>query len=572
MNNAPVSSEHIYDWLCNEISKDLKELNSDIDFDELETIEKVYSVELRRLKKSALKLLPSDSIEYKTRLADEIIRLQNDCKLTTQALVRFCGAERNKLTIIVLDNCDKRLRNEQLLMFQAAQWLQREFRALIILPLREETYDNHRNEPPLDTALKDMAFRIEPPSFHNVLTKRVNLALAEMKKRTNDTGNLEYVLPNGMKVQYPASEQAYYLSTILKSVFEYDRFIRRMIVGLAGRDLRRAMEIFLEFCTSGHIGEDEIFKITQAEGRHVLPYHVVTRVLFRMNRRYYDGDSSYVKNVFLCHPEDPKPSYFTRLSILNWCDKRFHMKGPTNLKGYHQVHSLKTDLFPLGLTDEMVQRELLYLLKAKCIFAEHFRVDQISNDDLIKLAPAGSVHLDLIRNPDYLAAIAEETWFDNEEIASLIMEQIVEKGTHYGLEATLKNAETLVKYLQHQIDLPFPNPTIYLDGSDWDYLIDISNSVRILDNRIRNFTKQNPWFNVGNRYKVNQIVVGSVDGIDDNYGIFVQIEPDVIGLVHISNLPPMEQVRNSIKLKQQLTVRINSINETSHRMALELID
>ena len=29
----------------------------------------------------------------------------------------------------------------------------------------------------------------------------------------------------------------------------------------AGRDVRRALEIFLDFCNSGHIGEDEIYKI-----------------------------------------------------------------------------------------------------------------------------------------------------------------------------------------------------------------------------------------------------------------------------------------------------------------------
>ena len=53
-------------------------------------------------------------------------------------------------------------------MFQAAQWLQNTFKCLVILPLRDETYDNHRNEPPLDTALKDLVFRIEPPLFQHV--------------------------------------------------------------------------------------------------------------------------------------------------------------------------------------------------------------------------------------------------------------------------------------------------------------------------------------------------------------------------------------------------------------------
>jgi hypothetical protein len=44
---------------------------------------------------------------------------------------RYCSTEKGVLLIIVLDNSDKRLREEQLLMFEAAQWLQREFRGLV---------------------------------------------------------------------------------------------------------------------------------------------------------------------------------------------------------------------------------------------------------------------------------------------------------------------------------------------------------------------------------------------------------------------------------------------------------
>lgn len=71
-------------------------------------------------------------------------------------------------------------------MFEAAQWLQREFRCLVVLPLRDETYDNHRDQPPLDTALKDLVFRIEPPMFQQVLVSRVQLAM-----RALDTGGAD---------------------------------------------------------------------------------------------------------------------------------------------------------------------------------------------------------------------------------------------------------------------------------------------------------------------------------------------------------------------------------------------
>ena len=99
-------------------------------------------------------------------------------------------------------------------------------------------------------------------------------------------------LPNGYTVEYSKTDTSLYLMSILKSIFDHDKYVRRIIVGLSARNIRRAMEIFLEFCTSGHIKEDQIFKIRRSEGKYTLPLYQVSRVLLRMNRRFYDGDAS----------------------------------------------------------------------------------------------------------------------------------------------------------------------------------------------------------------------------------------------------------------------------------------
>jgi hypothetical protein len=80
------------------------------------------------------------------------------------------------------------------------QWVQKEFRALVVLPLRDVTFDLHRHEPPLDTALKGLVFRIEPPAFIEVLQARVRLALDEMQASAETAQMLSYHLPNGIRV------------------------------------------------------------------------------------------------------------------------------------------------------------------------------------------------------------------------------------------------------------------------------------------------------------------------------------------------------------------------------------
>jgi hypothetical protein len=463
LNYAPLVEADAYQWLANEIIQELRRIHPSTDFDDIETIQKVYAVEVLRLRKGPLSVLDPTSTEYKTRWVDAITDMQRDRLLTAKSMIRFLCGERSKLPVIVLDNCDKRTRDEQLLMFQLAQWAQRELKSLIFLPIRDVTYDHHRSEPPLDTALKDLVFRIEPPQFAKVLQQRVKLALTEMTN-SKASRTLSYDLPNGFRVEYPRSDQGMYLASILRSLYEYDRLIRRTITGLAGRDIRRAMEIFLEFCTSGHIGEHEIFMIRQSEGAHPLPYEVVVRVLLRMNRRFYEGDQSYIRNLFSCNPADPRPDMFCRLAMLTWLRSAWPVKGPTGVKGYHQVLKMIKELVPAGHDANVIRRELLYLIQSDCVLAEHQRTDRVDDDDLVCLAPAGAVHLDLTRNCDYLAACSEDTWYDEAPIAHTIAARIGTSSSeaHYSRATTMANANDFVSYLRQATTASFPCPSLFL--------------------------------------------------------------------------------------------------------------
>jgi hypothetical protein len=329
-------------------------------------------------------------------------------------------------------------------------------------PLRDVTYDNHRHEPPLDTALKDLVYRIEPPNFQRVLQGRVLLAFKEMQK---EQGNqlLSYNLSNGMRVEYPSSQLGMFLASIMRSIYEHDAFIRRMISGIAGRDIRRALEIFLEFCTSGHIDEGEILKIMTSRGQYCLPYFVVSNVLFRMNRRYYDGDQSFVRNVFQCHPHDPKPDHRTRLLALSWLRSKMGLRGPNGVRGYHKTESLLKYLTSQGISSERGLEEILYLVKAMCIVAEHQLQDRVVPEDLISISPAGYVHLDLIEDVNYLAACAEDLWFSDHGLASEIQGRIAYRNSHFTRHTTLLNAQAILSYFLEEVSKTTPNTALFLE-------------------------------------------------------------------------------------------------------------
>jgi hypothetical protein len=136
LNEAPVNSIEIYDWCKVNLAQLIRATSPDIDTFSLESLKKTYRKELEQFDQGVGALFEKDSPDYKTRLADELLRLQSDKLGTIKALERFLCTGRGRLLVVVLDNCDKRDREEQLLMFQVAKWIQHEIRCLVVLPIR----------------------------------------------------------------------------------------------------------------------------------------------------------------------------------------------------------------------------------------------------------------------------------------------------------------------------------------------------------------------------------------------------------------------------------------------------
>lgn len=530
MNAAPVSHAEIYSWLREQIIEGCHGEYPELDFDDLTVMQNVFSVEINKWKKGLGKLYTDQEV-FNERLAQHLEDLLKNRHLTAVANTRYCATNHGKLLVVVLDNCDKRTRDEQLLMFQAAQWVQNEFRGLVILPLREETFDTHRDKPPLDTALKDLVFRIEAPLFQNLLFNRVQLALNEIGKSLPKT--LSYDLANGFRVEYPASDMAFYLASIVKSIFDHDRYIRRMIVGLSGRNMRRAMEIFLEFCTSGHIPEEQIFKIRSSEGKHTLPLHLVTRVLLRMNRRYYDNDYSYLKNIFATNWQDERPSYFARLIILRWLYKRISDIGPSLEKGYFSIRKLKEEIAPLGFELKVIDREIDVLLKAQCIISEDLALEALADETLVRIAPAGMVHLDLLGNLDYLGAVSEDTYMP-EPLARKIADRISDPHRHYTKRTSVANASDLVDYLQEVRQNDAALTGLFLEANPFWGLTDLDSAVAAIKSNEND--DDEPWKSIKRRYAPGAFVFGTVVNVT-SVGAFVELEPGLTTLLHRSRFP-----------------------------------
>jgi hypothetical protein len=565
MNAAPGTAEEIYKWFRNEIADACRASESE-QFEDLEKLKKLYSVEINAFRKGPGRLYKGEF--YDQKLGERLESIMDDANVTAKAFVRYLANERGKLAIIVFDNCDKKNRDEQLLMFDVAQWVQREFKALVILPLREETYDNHRDEAPLDTALKDLVFRIEPPGFQAVLVRRLQLALAELSNK--GAKKFKFNLPNGYTVEYPASDQAYFLTSIVRSIFEHDKHIRRLITGLSGRNLRRALEIFLEFCNSGHIAEDDIYKILRSNGQYVLPRHLVTTVLLRMSRRFYDSDASYLKNIFGADERDENFNYFTRLLILKWLQKHINSFGPNRQKGYHRLATVWQALSPMGVGRAAFDREVSYLAKAHCMLAEDFRTDGLGDADLVKLGPAGFVHIHLLGDVSYLAAVSEDTWFADETTARRIAERIRSPAEHYEPATALYNARDVLAVFEESRNRLAEAHKAISTEADFEQMSDLTVATKSIG-RVESSLITPAWRQAERNLLPGSKVEGELVSIQP-YGLLIEVAAEIVGLAHTSNLPfAMSGAKRLPSLGSKLMTEVLDIRPVEKKLSLRLI-
>ena len=563
LNVAPVSKDKIYDWVLDQVISCTKEKYPAIDFEELEFLKTLYGAQLRKVVKGRGALFSSESEQFKNAIFEELKRLESDKLETAKAYVAHFFASRGKQLVVVLDNCDKRGRDDQLLMFDVASWLKSNLSCTIFLPLRDTTYDQYRTQPPLDTVIKDLVFRIDPPLLEQVIYARLKYALRDI---ASNGRSFSYVLSNGMRVECKREEVGDYLKSIVSSLFQ-DGFFRRVITGLAGRNIRRGLEIVLDFCKSGYISESEILKIRSSSGDHKIPNHLVSKILLKGQRRYYSDTASSVKSLFYSSRDDSQPNPFVRIAVLQWLRARRSEYGPNRTKGFHQVSAMIEDLQILGFASSRIHSEVQALVEADCIDSES-RGTMVELSDLVAIAPAGYVHLDLVQDVNYLSTIAEDVLFDSKEAARAVADNMVGRGLFPAdsRQAALSSATKLLSFLGRcREDYLLGDAKVVADPKEnYSEILDLATDKvsRLVDND----SAYKSFEGLLAQYPPGSDEVGQVSSVQ-HYGFFVDFGSYGHGLVHKSKF---NGLGGDVESGDWVVVRIIKYDNDRRRFELEL--
>lgn len=83
--------------------------------------------------------------------------------------------------------------------------------------------------------------------------------------------------------------------------------------------------------------------------------------------------------------------------------------------------------------------------------------------------------------------------------------------------------------------------------------------------------KEDPWSDIEKKYKKGDKVSGRITKFNP-FGAFVEIEPGIQGLIHISEFSTELKMEEKLKIDEIYDFRILSIDPKEHRMSLKLIE
>ena len=175
-----------------------------------------------------------------------------------------------------------------------------------------------------------------------------------------------------------------------------------------------------------------------------------------------------------------------------------------------------------------------------------------------------------------LKQIQNDPWENVESSYSVggIYEAEVSNITDYGCFAQLEEG---IEGLIHLSELDWtsknihPSKVVEMDEKIKVMILEIDHDKRRISLGLKQ-TKSNPWIEFSNKYGIGDKVEGNIKSITD-FGIFVGLEGDIDGLIHLSDISDDEDPKNALedfKKDQKLQCIVFAIDAERERISLKL--
>ncbi|WP_050607507.1 bifunctional 4-hydroxy-3-methylbut-2-enyl diphosphate reductase/30S ribosomal protein S1 [Clostridium niameyense] len=165
----------------------------------------------------------------------------------------------------------------------------------------------------------------------------------------------------------------------------------------------------------------------------------------------------------------------------------------------------------------------------------------------------------------------EETWASLEQ--GHILEGEVKRFTSFGAFVDVNGVDGLL----HVSEISWgrverPDDVLKVGQKIKVYILEIDKENRKIALSLKKLM-ENPWNNVEDKYPLGSIVLGKVVRFTD-FGAFVELEPGVDGLVHISKISNqrIEKPQDALNLGEEIKAKILEVSNEHKRIALSIKD
>ena len=389
-----------------------------VDIHDLDVLERIFNVEIKQFERGPSRLLREiDPAEFARRKASMIEDGAKTPIKLAAALSRHYSGEKGLGIVTVFDNVDKRSRDDQLKIFEGAQWFKDMTKSLVLVNLRNSTFEAHREEPPLDAFINALNFYIKPPRFAQVIRKRLELALEKLAEEVTEAQY--YSTESGLRIRYPASRLGEFMLSIYLSLFERKNAqVAASLEALVAKDVRRALGMFSDIIVSPHVPTSQITGVAMSSGATRIDENRIIRALMRGRYRYYTGKSIYVRNIISADLDHRRPSNFLKVDILEYLSRNRKERIDFNQEGYALTSTVVAKMGQLGYDDEDTLSAVRTLVNWGLIEPESLILEAVNMDDPVRLHASGFIHMRFFLNrAEYLIGVTTDMAFASRSVA-----------------------------------------------------------------------------------------------------------------------------------------------------------
>jgi len=450
-NGSPATLDHAEKWLCKSFIESFEAENPGIDLSSEQVLRGVFSRKIQHRKPIYQDLVKHSPEHAAIARAKDLANWQDDPEETASGIADYVLGIRQEVLVAVMDNVDRLDLANQLDAFQLALWFMQRTRCFVVLQMRDETYERYKNKPPLDTYRTNITFHITPPRFIDVVKKRLELSMAYLADHAEEKQS--YSIESGVRIVYPKSELGIFLQRLYLDVFDRKRNVSRVLEALAGRNVRRALDMFVSIITSGHISSTSITWTVLKGSESPITERDVLKVLMRTDYRFFSDHSGFIYNIFTCDPEWQRPDNFLVSEVLYFLAANRKRPGQIGLEGYFTCRYVSDELQRIGYSKEDVLAALNMLLKRELISADHMNFASVGYDDSVHILPSGYIHVRILATRlEYLHAILATTPIFDESVARELGEFVKLENARGGINRyqRARAVETFYNYLVRQ--------------------------------------------------------------------------------------------------------------------------